>query len=174
MNIYIIACVVFALLATTVNAQTYTSCTNGNVVKGGGICEQDDQCGGVAAGTCLNGTCICNDNYYAKFCDYKARDSYTAGLVGLTLLAGIGGVTALYLGNLTWGITQLILTVVPGIAACVLTRCGIPLGNIMHTLTAAMWLWSFSTTIIYGCRTLDYSACDGNGYPIINNVNGNY
>ncbi|QKE50366.1 hypothetical protein F-VV10_0246 [Faustovirus] len=167
-NIIILA---LAMLAVA-SAQTYTYC--GNATQGGAECTGENDCGGIDAGVCVGGVCVCNEGYYDADCSYKARDSYTAGLVGLTLLAGVGGVTALYLGNLTWGITQLILTVAPGILACVLSCCGIQLGNIIHTLTLAMWLWALSTTIIFGARTLDYSACDGNGYPIINNVNGAY
>ncbi|QJX72529.1 DNA packaging ATPase [Faustovirus] len=169
---HLIKLILALALFAVVSAQTFTYCAN--ATKGGGVCESDDQCGGADAGSCVNGTCVCSEWYFAEFCDYKAKDSYTAGLVGLTLIAGIGGVTCLYLENLTWGITQLVLTVAPGIVGWVLTCCGIRLGGLFQTVTGAMWLWSLSSTIIWGARTLDYSACDGNGYPIMNNVNGNY
>jgi hypothetical protein len=169
-TLYIIA--VLAAFAVVTNAQTYTYC--GNATKGGGVCENDNQCGGADAGSCVNGTCVCTDGYFAEFCDYKAKDSYTAGLFGLFLIIGVGGTTALYLGNLTWGLPQLLITVCPGTAACILHCCGIKLGSLLHTAAGAMWVWSLATTIIYGARTLDYSACDGHGYPIINNVNGAY
>lgn len=160
-----------ALLAVA-HAQIYTQCSN--ATKGGGICESDNQCGGADAGSCVEGVCVCTENYFAEFCDYKARDSYTAGLIGITIIAGVGGVTCLYLGNLAWGIPQLILTVAPGIAGCVLNQCGLRLGNLAHVASGAMLVFSLASTIIFGARTLDISRCDGNGYPIINNVNGAY
>ncbi|SME64913.1 Hypothetical protein FSTVST1_228 [Faustovirus ST1] len=167
-----ITIVLLAALAVSVNAQIYTNCLN--ATKGGAECADDYQCGGAIAGACVEGICVCTEGYFAADCTYKARDSYTAGLWGLMLLINVGGVTALYLGNLQWGIPQLILTVAPGVLACVLCARINRLGGLIQLATGAMWTWSLATSIIFGARTLEYSVCDGNGYPIINNVNGNF
>ncbi|QJX74041.1 hypothetical protein F-E9_287 [Faustovirus] len=161
---HLIKLILALALFAVVSAQTFTYCAN--ATKGGGVCESDDQCGGADAGSCVNGTCVCSEWYFAEFCDYKAKDSYNVGIWGLFLLAGIGGTSALVAGNIAWGIPQLILTICPFVAGWVVCCCGNKAGSYVHIVHSAFFVWSLATTIIYGIQSTDWSKCDGNGYPI--------
>ncbi|AMN83657.1 hypothetical protein D5b_00231 [Faustovirus] len=160
-NIIILA---LAMLAVA-SAQTYTYC--GNATQGGAECTGENDCGGIDAGVCVGGVCVCNEGYYDADCSYKARDSYNLGLWGLFLLIGVGGVSALAAGNLAWGIPQLILTVAPGVAGWAICCCGNRAGGFIQLVWSAFFVWSLATSIIYGIQSTDWSKCDGNGYPIM-------
>ncbi len=175
MNHKLVIVAVIAAFLTIANAQTFAGGVCPNTVKGGGSCSSDNDCGGSAQGSCLGGFCNCTNLFWNANCNYKGMDSYNAGLFGLFLLIGVGGTTALSIGNLSWGIPQLLLTILPGVVGCIIARCGPkgaggPVAGALNSVAGAFWVWSLATTIIYGARTLDYSRCDGNGYPLFNNV----
>ena len=132
---------------------------------GGGLCDKDQSCN-YPMGTCLNSTCVCELGYYEKDCTYKAKESLTAGLLGLLLIAGIPGVPSLYMGYIKWGVPQIVLGLIFGPAGTALVRSGQLWAIIFVLVYWAMWFWTLSDAIQFGIRNPGYDV-DGNGYPSI-------
>ncbi|AMN83627.1 hypothetical protein D5b_00200 [Faustovirus] len=151
-----------------------------DIVIGGAPCERDFDCGtNFDYGKCRNSTCVCARGYYNADCSYPAKKALDTGLLGLTLLAGIPGIPALSVGDLQWGLPQLLMGVpflIGGIIGSVFlcmhkvngASVGVTIAFVVLAFLAygAGCTWTLADAIMYGTKATGHS-CDGNGYPLI-------
>jgi hypothetical protein len=175
-----IAFIALITLFALINNVIAGECRRDHIPIGGASCERDFDCGNnFENGKCRNNTCICNKGYLEADCSYPAKSALGMGLLGLTLLTSIPGIPALVVGDIQWGIPQLLIGTPPlagaiiasvflcrGIGTRVAAGFTIGLAVLGFLAYVASCTWTLADAILYGLKQGNH-ACDGNGYPLM-------
>jgi hypothetical protein len=79
---------------------------------GGGVCENNTECGGIDQGECVSERCVCDEAYHGPFCQNERKSKLTAFLLQLLVGPIFGlppGAGRIYLGYTASGIGEIIL-----------------------------------------------------------------
>jgi hypothetical protein len=144
---------------------------------GGAPCADNYDCGGINAGACRNGTCVCPSEYANPNCNYSRKSKALCGGLQFICFAGVGGVGNLVCGRTGPGVGQLVLMLAAtfacfaGICICcgvsfkaegAFVGCAVLFLVILIGAVVAGFIWS----IVDGALMLQGRITDLDGYAM--------
>jgi hypothetical protein len=150
------------------------------VAVGGAECNEDYDCGGSNAGTCVNNTCICPPRLANRNCTYHRYKAELPGGLNIALpFVFVGGIGNFIIHNVGRAVGQILLTLAPFIVLIpVIIFIGIgsindflkypswSLGAVIMLIAIAAGIAGFIWSIIDGALMLEGKLTDGNGYNL--------